>query len=282
MEEIFMERRSDKYLNTDVENVSEKSSRVQKNHHLYDELNHKIGYEEIPTIENDQIDLSSFDFQNPSRSDYQKIKDYKELLSEKSVSFEKKEETETKPKNFDINVVLEEAKKNRKTVDALEEKRNLKDEEYSVLSNLNKKYLHKKDFTEEDDGELKELIHTITSKTLAGDIKDAEEKELLSDLLATTIDIQLENELSTSEIQKLYEDAKDSSDDSEDTTQYENSFYTKSMELSREDLLEEESEEGEEEESHSTWKVVLLTFLLLAVLTVVIYFLLKHFGIAFN
>ena len=71
---------------------------------------------------------------------------------------------------------------------------------------MNRKYLHNKDFSDQDSDDLKELIDTITSKTLVDDIKDEEEKELLSELLATTIDIKLEQELSEKEINKLYDE----------------------------------------------------------------------------
>lgn len=293
-----MERRSDKY--DSFEKTPEKRSRVQKNRCLYDEMNNKIGYEEITNFEsNTEIDLSSLNVKNPSREDYQKIKEYKDLLGERQQKKIERIEKEFKPKTFDINVVLEEAKKNRKSVDELEQKRNLKDEEYSVLSNLNKKYLHKKDFTEEDDEELKELIDTITSKTLADEIKDEEEKELLSELLATTIDIKLESELSQEEINKLYnhkiekediEEIEKDLDESEENQEdgdnnLDNSFYTKSMDLSKEDLFEDEKEEIEKvipKKKRKGLKIVLLSLVLLVMLAIVAYFVLKHFGITFN
>lgn len=277
-----MERRSDKYNN--LEKPPEKHSRVQKNRYLYDEMNSKIGYEEITNLDAPpQFDLSSININNPSREEYQKIREYKHLLKEDDKKTTVKElEDENRPKTFDINVVLEEAKKNRKT-DDLEKKRNLKDEEYSVLSNLNKKYLHNKEFTKEDDEELKELIDTITSKTLVNDIKDEEEKELLSDLLATTIDIKLENELSEEEINKLYEEKKNNSPN--DPEQEENSFYTKSLELSKDDLIGEEESENEEKEkgkNRSTIKIILISLILISVLCIVTYFLLKTIGITFD
>ena len=220
-----MEKRSDRYNQS--QDVPQINSRVKKNKNLYDELNSKIGYEEISVANTDtQIDLSSLNLEKPNREDYQKIKEYKTLLKDNSVDKVEIEKKEIKPKVFDINKVLEEAKKNRKEEDELEKKRNLKEEDYNVLSSLNKKYLHKKDFSEKDSDELKELIDTITSKTLVNEIKDEEEKELLSELLATTIDVKLEKELSTAEINSLYENKESSvSDENAD-----NSFYTHSME----------------------------------------------------
>ena len=276
-----MERRSDRYNNS--QDTSKRNSRVQKNKYLYDELNNKIGYEEISVADTDtQIDLSSLNFENPSREDYQKIKEYKTLLQDNRGTKIEVEKKETRPKVFDINKVLEDAKKNRQEEDELEKKRNLKEEEYSVLSSLNRKYLHKKDFSQKDSDELKELIDTITSKTLVNEIKDEEEKELLSDLLATTIDVKLEKELSTTEINNLYEEQKQIDKDEN----IENSFYTNSMELNKKDLIEEsddiEENNDEEQKKHSVFKIFIIIIILMLLIVVVMYFLLKHFGISFS
>ena len=278
-------RRSEKYVNSDTP-VSR--SRVNKNKYLYDELNSKIGYEEVSTVDESQIDLSSLNLKNPRREEYQKIKDYRNLFSDDSTKTQE-EKKEYKPKNFDINLVLEEAKKNRKTVDELEKKRNLNDDEYNVLSNLNKKYLHKKDFSESDDEELKELINTITSKTLSEDIKKEEEKDLFSELLASTVDIKLESNLSTEDVSKLYSELKNyetssnnevDKDEKSETEELEDTFYTKSLELSKKDLMLDDEEETDKNKNGI--KIALISLLLLFVLLIVIYFLFKHFGIVFN
>ena len=276
-----MEKRSDRYNQS--QDVPQINSRVKKNKNLYDELNSKIGYEEISVANTDtQIDLSSLNLEKPNREDYQKIKEYKTLLKDNSVDKVEIEKKEIKPKVFDINKVLEEAKKNRKEEDELEKKRNLKEEDYNVLSSLNKKYLHKKDFSEKDSDELKELIDTLTSKTLVNEIKDEEEKELLSELLATTIDVKLEKELSTAEINSLYENKESSvSDENAD-----NSFYTHSMELNKDDLIDEPEEDNENndisERKNNGFKIFTIIIILIILIIVVTYFLLKHFGISFS
>ena len=283
-----MQRRSDRYRET-VESVEEvKKSRVNKNHTLYDEINSKIGFEEItPYNSDEQINLSSLDMGNLKRGEYQRVKDYKVLLEDKEdVNDQEKVEKVAPKKNYDINKVLEEAKKNRE-IDELEGKRNLKDDDYNVLNTLNRKYLHQKGFTEEDNEELKELIDTITSKTLVDDIRDDEEKELLSELLATTIDVQLESELSNTQIMALTE----SSSDEEELTDT-NSFYSKSLELSGNDLLgdketEDNSDDDDEKEidlddDRNVFKIILISVLLLIVVLVVGYFVLQFLGVSFN
>ena len=279
-----MEIRKDRYVDENWEKVSK--SRVAKNAILYDEINSKIGSDEIPTYEsNDEINLSSLDMSNLNRSDYQKVKNFKELIDDPNSNEEVVNKEEVKPKSYDINKVLEEAKKNRE-MDALEEKRSLKEEDYNILNNLNKKYLHQKGFTEEDNEELKELIDTITSKTMVDDIEDENEKELLSELLATTIDIKLENELSETQIEKLAEEKENEEDLNT------NSFYSKSLELSKDDMIDDPKEEKEEDylkEDKSDYegtrnipKIIFISLVLLILVIVVVYFILQFLGVSFG
>ena len=98
-------------------------------------------------------------------------------------------------KIYDINSVLEEARKNRKEQDELEAKRKLKNTSYNILADLNKEELEK--YREEkkkrslenidETNELREIIDTITTKTLAGEIDHETSVNLLSDLMATNI-----------------------------------------------------------------------------------------------
>ncbi len=278
-----MEKRTDRYVDENQENVSR--SRVAKNAILYDEINSKIGYDEIPTYESsDEINLSSLDMSNLNRSDYQKVKNFKDLIDDPNANEEVVNKEEVKPKSYDINKVLEEAKKNRE-MDALEEKRSLKEEDYNILNNLNKKYLHQKGFTEEDNEELKELIDTITSKTMVDDIQDEEEKELLSELLATTIDIKLENELSETQIEQLAEEKAD--EEALNT----NSFYSKSLELSKDDMIDDPKDDKEEdlkedkndyEGTRNIPKIIFISLVLLIIVLVVVYFILQFLGVSFG
>lgn len=299
-----MEKRQDRYDDTKPKS---RMTRTERHQSLYNEINSKIGYSEMSSYEpGTKIDLSALNPDKPKREEYQKIKEYKSIMDtdEKETEPGQKKET-AKVKTFDINAVLEEAKKNRKNEDELEKKRNLANNE-SVLSSLNKKYLHTKDFDEEDSDELKELIDTITSKTMIDDIKDEEEKELLSELLATTIDIKLEQELSNEEINKLYtadesdEEESDTSsleytleqdddgydgqtEDVEVTDQLDNSFFTHSVELKKSDLIDEdeydpEKEDEEENEKSGVVKIVVVSIILLILVLLVTYFVLKQIG----
>lgn len=277
-----MDRRVDRYDDSS-EDKKPSRSRVNKNKLLYDEINNKIGIEEIPAYEqNEEIDLSALDLDNLKRGDYQKVKEYKELIDDNDDEpKEEKPKEVQKKKNYDINKVLEEAKKNREQ-DELEGKRSIKGEDYSILNNLNKKYLYQKGFSEEDTQELKELIDTITSKTMVDDIKDEEEKELLSELLATTIDIKLEKELSKTQIEELVEQESEEKEDTGDT------FYSKSLEFTAGDLLTDDEVEKEEikevevekeEEEGNGAKIVFVSLVLIVVIVVVTYFILQVLGV---
>ena len=288
-----MEKRQDKY---DDNNSSRKMSRTERHQALYNEINSKIGYGDVSSYEpGTKIDLSTINMDRPNREEYKKIKEYKNIMDNEDDSHDIEIKREpAKVKSFDINAALEEAKKNRKNEDELEKKRKLSDSD-SVLSSLNKKYLHTKDFSEEDDGELKELIDTITTKTMIDDIKDEDEKELLSELLATTIDIKLEQELSNDEINKLYSSDEEENTNVELTDEYEelntdtditdkldNSFFTHSVELKKDDLITDdnydEDEEDEEGSNHSLIKIIAVVLVILALVLLVTYFVLKQIG----
>ena len=82
-----MDRRSDRYSDSNEEKISR--SRVNKNKTLYDEINNKIGIEEIPAYESsEEINLSMLDLDNLKRGEYQKVKDYKELIEEEHDSIQ--------------------------------------------------------------------------------------------------------------------------------------------------------------------------------------------------
>ena len=116
-----METRSSRYLDEDV-STRPKLTRANKNRYLYDEVNNKIGYEEIDTLE--MYDGIELDCDSPikTREEYQKMKDTTRL--EKDV-VDVNREFEEEAKVYDINSILEEAKKNRVIPDELEKKRKL-------------------------------------------------------------------------------------------------------------------------------------------------------------
>lgn len=284
-----MRSRLDRYNNSN--DAKESISRLSKNRHLYDDLNNKIGFEELVDFNTQtRIELTSLNETKKSRESYQQLKDYQGLINNNKEEEEPKIEKEEE-RVFDINSILEEARKNRNEIDELEKKRKLKNEEYNVLSDLNKKYLSKNKSEKDEYEGLEELINTITSKTLVQDIKKEEEKEeegdLLSDLVATNVELQVKTpeEYENSEVATLVttDDDSDDNEDLENTTSKEidDSFYTRSMELSKQDF--DFDEIGDRKSSIKRGILIFVVIIvLLAIIAVVAYFVLPHFGIDIN
>ena len=192
-------RRMDRYQETSDE---PKLTRSNQNQELYDSIGSNTRYTNFSDVTNaNAIDISG-EKNYKTREGYHQLKEYKEVIPTPRVKKELEEfkslYQDKENKVYDINNVLEEARKNRLEKDALEDKRNLKNTSYNILTSLNPEELEK--FRQEkkekvihpSDDELRELIDTITSKTLAGDIKAA--SSLLSDLMATSIMEQIGRE----------------------------------------------------------------------------------------
>ena len=183
-------RRMDRYNDEDT---TVRLSRTNKNKDLYQNVGTNTRYANITDVTNaNAIDITNTTSEYKTREDYQKMKKYGGVETPKvKKDLEEFNHIYNKHENrvYDINNVLEEARKNREE-DTLEEKRKLKNTSYNILASLNKEELEK--FRQEkrerlfkDDDELRDLIDTIASKTLAGEIEAA--SDLLSDLMATSI-----------------------------------------------------------------------------------------------
>lgn len=282
-----METRSSRYLDEDV-STRPKLTRANKNRYLYDEVNNKIGYEEIDTLE--MYDGIELDCDSPikTREEYQKMKDTTRL--EKDV-VDVNREFEEEAKVYDINSILEEAKKNRIIPDELEKKRKLQNVEYSILNDLNQKYKNKKEKIEEDlekEG-IRELIDTITSKNLASDLADLEkddEDDLMSDLLATNTmnaieGISLEEDIAKEILVDKRETLKDDEEESDEIVEEDgrlvNSFYTRSMDLSEHDFeIRDEIIEDNKEKRKILILVILIILVIIAIASI---FILKKINI---
>lgn len=251
-----MERRSQRHIEQPEENKTRKT-RINKNQYLYDEINEKIGYEEISNLD----DIAKIEL-----SEITNITSIKPKVDEQPETVE----IEIERRVYDINSVLEEARKNRIKYDELEKKRKLRENDYATLANANEPKNYKDDIDEE---ELTNLINTITSHNLVEEIKEAEKRidlnnrqegesgeDIFSELLASG---ENPNEEKTS---ITPEDEKDIDD----------SFYTKSMDLSEQDF--EFSEELEQERKLKI-KITIVVLIIIALLCVIAYFILKQKGI---
>lgn len=280
----IMTSRMERYTSKENEQVS---SRALKNQKMYDDLYTNTAYTSFSSIDPsvNVIDLSKVQDNMVSRREaYQKSKGATNFGSEDVREIRDYEYDYPKVDNitrdFDINHVLEEAKKNREDEDELERKRKLRTTEYNILTDLNdekmKEYQkNKKDvLSKAEEKNLEELIHTITSKTMAHDVneilererqdrKNASKKEgsLLDDLMPTQFD---ETVITSDVIEQVQEYSEEDTPVQELTaeTVIDKSFYTKSMDLSVSDLMrDDDGDDFVDDIKTPTWIKIVVSIL---------------------
>lgn len=300
-------RRMDRYVD---DSTQIRASRSNKNQDLYENIGSNTRYTNFTDVTNaNAIDLSRTNKNRNTREGYHQMKEYQNVMPMPKVKKELDDFNhlyqDRENKIYDINNVLEEARKNRQEKDALEEKRKLKNTSYNILASLNPEELEKyrkerKDkVTRPNEEELRELIDTITSKTLAGEIDKATSVDLLSDLMATNIldkvekpkaddetdksdekdestDTDLEDELSLSkeildkdQLEKMSKLKEKEAEEEVKLTGADTDFYTRSMDLSDKDF--EMDDEFKEKKLPLPIKIGLV-LILLVVVVITVYF----------
>ena len=305
-----MKSRMDRYRNYDSTN-KEKYSRSNRNQELYKNIGSNQKYTNFTDVS--KIDAFSL---NDAKKNYRTREGYKTIKEYSTVDRRPKAQKDLEEFNYlyqdhenrvyDINSVLEHAKENRKNKDELEEKRKLKNTNYNILASLNKEELEKYrkgkvERNKPDEDDLRNLIDTITSKTLAGEISKDTGVDLLSDLMATNImdkvdpkDYELDNDkkediskelteekedklnlsseiLDKESMKKLEQEKNKISDPTDDLMKdLDKSFYTKSMDLSDKDF--DFGDEYENDKKIPIIVKVLLILILIAIVLVGVYF----------
>ena len=184
-------RRMDRYKDEDTTEVSRRSS---KNQELYQTIGTNTRYTNFTDVTNaNAYDISKKE-NTSTREGYQRMKQYNS-----SYDFAPKERKELDDYNrlmsnnghkiYDINSVLENARKNKEEVDELDEKRKLQNTSYNILSKSNKKELeaYRKERQERIKKDQEAGIKSIIDKTMAGEINQETTVDVLSDLMATNI-----------------------------------------------------------------------------------------------
>ena len=188
-------KRMDRYN----EDTNSHISRLDKNQNLYQDVSMNAVYTNITDVTNSnayEIGPSINSDSRTTREAYQQLRELqtvempkeKKELEDVNYLYQRKEN-----KIYDINSVLENARKNREDKDELDEKRKLKNNAYNILSGKNRKELEKyreerkKRLATPEEEELRELIDTIASKTLAGELDKETTVDLLADLMATNV-----------------------------------------------------------------------------------------------
>ena len=267
----------------DSSNRNTVRSRTEKNKDLYNDLGRLEKYTTLTDVSKiDAVELSAAKKNYRTREGYHSLKDYDMNIEEKPK--ERKELDEfnflynNEHKTYDINKVLEEAKELREK-DALEKKRKLHNEKYNILESSEEDLEKFKEETKlrhkpiENEEELEELIHTITSKELREEIDKAESNDnnsLLSDLMATNVNEEVLKPIATKiEDSKVEDDTKKLDKVKEKTMslkdEIDKSFYTKSLDLSEEDFESDDEEEVKPSKFIGFLKFLFSLILILAV-----------------
>ena len=166
------------------------------------------------------------------------------------------------------------------------EYRKLKNEKYNIAATMDKDELEaiknrKKIFEEEEQEELQELIDTITSHELREELDESQEGSLLADLMATSsLDEITSSQNLPKDTESLIEETAPlkKAKTGKLTQDMDDSFYTRSLDLSDKDF-EMDDELGEELKESKKMLIVKLIFLLLLLVVVVVgsYFIIKSF-----
>ena len=302
-------RRMDRYN----EEGERHSSRIDKNQNLYQDFNMNPVYTDISEITNSNAYEINPNNSYKTREEYQNLREYQDVdipASRKELNQVNYLAEKAENKIYDINSVLENARKNRTETDELDTKRKIKNA-YNILSGNNKKELEKyreekkKRINTPEEKELRNLIDTIASKTLAGELDKETSVDLLSDLMATsTLDVvdgtgEIEKVTVTEEIVKVDDEVVENTldiekeilksdelkDVIEETSEVNKEktdklpvkdpdFYTRSMDLSDKDF--EINDELKEDKVPVLLKIVIV-LLILAIIAIVGYIIYKKF-----
>ena len=294
-------RRMDRYN----EESNNRPNRYEKNQELYQDIATNKKYTNITDVTNaNAFEINNSNRSYTSRESYQQMKKYQNVepvprVKKELEDFNRLLKNDEK-KVYDINSVLEEARKNRQEQDKLESKRKLKNTSYNILADLNQEELEKyreekkKKIMTPEEEEFTDLINTIASKTLAGEIDKETSINLLSDLMATSVMDKVEDKSSLGleeDIEK--EDSEEEKDKTEDLslskekleeiaqkkdeiekntqklTGADNDFYTRSMDLSDEDF--EMDDEFKDTGMPLILKIIIVV-LIIALIAVAAYF----------
>lgn len=299
-----MRSRMDRYGNASLDDVS--SSRSKKNKDLYNSVGSNTRYTTFTDVRDaNKIELDKNIKNYNTREGYQKVKDFYGYTREPDVKQELDEFNywyqDRDNKVYDINSVINEAKRNRKDSDELESKRKLKNDEYNILSNMDReeleKYLEeKKNSTRPDKEELKEIINTITSKTLCGEIDQETGVNLLSDLMATqvqdkvlpnnnevednktmTLDKNVDLREAARKLEEKIERDRAEGKSSKIFKDMDDEFYTRSMDLSDKDFDMDDELVRDLKPRVPIVIKILLTLVLVALVGLLVFFVIKSF-----
>ena len=273
-------------------------SRTTKNQQLYKDLySNKMYTEFTETVGDNVMDLTAAReaSRKKRRSDYNRAKlFYQDNPNEFddnanlniNRSYQRILEEENKEKNYNINDIMEFARKNRTLAGEEEKKKRRKSVEYNILSDLSQEKLKEyrarkeKGLTEDEEENLEELINTITTKKFSKKAEDS----LLEDLLPqdeneTIISTKLLDEIEEGKLDEIDDDTMEQPENTADLEKgLDKSFYTRSMDLKKEDLVLNNDEYDDDylnEKKKNPLKIIITIIIIMLLLAIVGYIALK-------
>ena len=288
-----MPSRMDRYQSSNTNTTS----RRRRNQELYDNIGKNTKYTNFTDISKvDAIDLNAAKRNYRTREGYHQYKDLSEFAPPPKVKKELDDFNylyqDHENRVYDINAILEKAHESKESYDELDKKRKLKNTNYNILASLNPEELEKYRKEKEaklspDEDELRDLIDTITSKTLKGEIDQRTSVDLLSELMTSNLDDQIPSndeklnfskdilDKDTMSKVELPDPPKQQRKEEDILKDMDESFYTKSMDLSDKDFNFSDREDAPSK-LMTALKIILLLALVAGIITA-IYFLIKTF-----
>ena len=291
-----MDSRVEKYQDKNLEI----GSRTARNTELYKEIN-KTELDSFEVKSNATVIGN-----NRSNIDVEKIKNildthYKDTPARRGIKIETEESSaETKPffetKEYDINVIIDKAKEDK--VENYEEERSkkLRNTQFDILNNLNidpndyiedyeeeskKVKIQEPSHTTSNVKELEKLINTITINEKSDTKKKTTKKESSTDVTNKIIPLDkksnsdpldifedLKGDGTTAVLEGLQEKTQKIIQKMEDTTSFEDSFFTKENDFKKSDF--EDYREIEEEKTGPIIKIAIIILLIVFIIGVVI------------
>lgn len=263
-------------------------TRTSRNQELYQDLGKTEKYTTFTDVSKiEAIDLEEAKRNYHTRQGYHQAREYNFFEEEKPKVRKELDEfnylyPKEEKKSYNLNEVISEAKRQREK-DDLERKRKLHNEKYNILESSQedlekfKKEVKKTIKPVENEEELEELIHTITSKELREKIDKEKETSLLSDLMATSnLDEVVEAVPEKTETQHKIEPIKKEEDKTK-PLEIDKSFYTKSLDLTEEDFDDEEEGEKKKTPVILIFLKLLLSIAIIGGVGIGVYYFVTHF-----
>lgn len=253
-----------------MERYQEKAERSTKNEELYRSIQDVSNYSNIEGVvtidKTNEIDITRVKAMLQNRENYQKRKQYTELVDEELPTEEQIVEYDYNDKNYDIKDVLDKALEDSPQPS---ENRTLKHTQYNILGKLNLKA------TPEEETALQELIDTIALRNQEEQGQKVEEDGLLDDLKSNTMVGD------PTSIKRIIEDAKETENKLAETQNHgtdlnklDKSFYTTSLGFTDDDF-EDIKNLDKNIIKHNKLLKILIILIGLIVIVVLGYFLIK-------